>query len=217
MRGFESHRPPHFRLFTMLQKIKRLLNILRPIKYVNRGNGNSLIYEKPFYGRKSTVKIYGNNNKIVFKEKCYLHNCHITIGFPDCPANNCYIEIGEHTSFNGGTIQLGEDNSKVIIGSDCMFSFGIELNCTDSHSVLDENENLLNRGRFIEIGSNVWVCKNAVILKNTKVPDNSIVSQNSIVTKQFEEKGTVIAGNPARQVKSGIHWKSDRPNNLLKD
>ena len=203
--------------YMLFLNIKDFIRTNFPLKVVSKGENNSVFYPKSLLKRKSSVKIYGNNNKVVIKDNCYLHNFHLIIGFPDCPANNCYVEIGEHTSFNGTTIQIGENNSRVIIGSNCMFSFDIELNCTDSHSVLDANENLLNRGKFIEIGNKVWICKNATIMKNTKIPDNSIVSQNSVVTREFTESGIVIAGCPARQVKSGIHWKFDRPNKYVKD
>ena len=196
----------------ILSRIKYFIKEHFPLKVIIKGNNNSVIYPKSLIKRKSSVRIYGNNNKVVIKDNCYFHDMKIIIGFPDCPVNDCYVEIGENTSFNGCSVQIGENESSVTIGSGCMFSFGVEMNCTDTHCVFDGNNNLINRGKFIEIGSNVWICKNAVILKNTKVPDNSIVSQNSIVTKEFTESGIVIAGNPARQVKSGIHWKADRPN-----
>ena len=97
-----------------------------------------------------------------------------------------------------------------------MFSFNIEITCTDTHSVLDMEDNIINKGENIIIGNHVWVGKEAKILKNTKIADNCIVAQNSIVTKKFDTNNAVIAGNPAKIVKENITWSNIRPNNYKK-
>lgn len=127
------------------------------------------------------IKIKGNN-KLIIEEKAYLHNIYMRIGFPDCP-----------------------------IGDNCMFSFNIEITCTDTHSIFDESNNLVNIGSNISIGSHVWVCKNVTILKNTAIPDNCVVAQGSIITKKFEEQSAILAGNPANIVKKNIKWDKIRP------
>ena len=175
------------------------------------GENNSVEIDKTAYLRKVKINVYGNNNKIIIGEWTYIHNSTITIGFPECPINNCLVKIGNFTSSNSMSIQLGESQSEVIIGEKCMISFNVEITCTDTHSILDLNGNLLNKGEKIEIGNNVWLCKNITILKNTKILDNSVVAQGSIVTRKFEKGNVIIAGNPAKIVKEGIIWDSKRP------
>ncbi len=53
----------------------------------------------------------------------------------------------------------------------------------------------------IHIGANTFIGMGALILKGVTIGANSIVGANSVVTKSFPE-GSVIAGNPARRVKS---------------
>jgi acetyltransferase-like isoleucine patch superfamily enzyme len=53
----------------------------------------------------------------------------------------------------------------------------------------------------IHIGANTFVGMGALILKGVTIGPNSIVGANAVVTKSFPGGG-VIAGNPARQVKT---------------
>lgn len=41
--------------------------------------------------------------------------------------------------------------------------------CTDAHTIYDENENIVNAGKFVEIGDHVWVGKDVKIGKNTRI------------------------------------------------
>ncbi len=45
------------------------------------------------------------------------------------------------------------------------------------------------------------------ILKGATIFDNSIVAFGSIVTKSFTETNVIIAGIPAKIVKTNINWK----------
>lgn len=196
--------------------LKRFIITRIPLNVKIKGENNKVEYPRNIQKRKASIRIYGNNNTVIIKENCYLHNFKLVLGYPDSPVNDCYVEIGNNVNFNAGYIQIGEDNSRITIGDGSMFSFGTEMSCTDHHSILDEEGNLLNRGEFIEIGKNVWGCKNVTIMKNTKIPDDSILAANAVITKQFEERGSILAGNPAKQVKTGIHWELTRPNKYKK-
>lgn len=127
---------------------------------------------------------------------------------PDLPryASNCNISIDDGTVFCGTRIYLQDDNSSVTIGKNCMFSWGIDVWCTDVHTILDMDGNPINYGKSIEIQDHVWVGKDCKIGKNTKISNDSVVGWNSVVTKKFEETNAVIAGNPAKVVKTGINW-----------
>ena len=195
--------------------LKRFINGFLYPRIINHGNGNEINIAKTAYFRKTRFQIYGNNNKVFIDENVYMHNAHIRIGFSDCPVNNCILKIGKNTAFNSLDMQLGEEGSIVEIGDNSMFSFHVEICCTDTHAILDNEGNLLNRGESIKIGSHVWVCKNVVITKNTEIPDNCIVAQGSIVTKKFSDKNCVIAGVPARVVKKDINWDAKRPQKFI--
>ena len=199
----------------MVNKFKYFISKLIYPRIKQKGDNNNIEISNNSYLRKSRIYIYGSHNTIIIKDRTYLHNVNIKIGFPDCPINNCKIIIDKDTSFNSANIQLGESGSSVLIGENCMFSFGIEITCTDTHSITDTEGNLINKGESIEIGSNVWIGKNAIILKNTKIPNNCIIAQNSIVTNKFYKDSCILAGIPAKIVKEDILWSRKRPQQYI--
>lgn len=64
----------------------------------------------------------------------------------------------------------------------------------------------------ILIGRNVWIGSFSRICKGVTIGDNSIVASNSVVTKDVPPN-TIVAGNPARVVKTDI----DKTPRLFKD
>lgn len=181
-----------------------------------KGKNNCLVKGENVSFLRTTIKVWGNNNKIIFEDGISIKNARILVGFSDSPVQNCLIKIGKNSGLNSLFLQIGENNSSIIIGKNCMCSYNVEINCTDTHSIFDENNNLINIGRSITVGDNVWLCKDVRLMKNTNIPDGCIVAQGSIVTKKFEKENCVIAGNPAKIVKEGIHWATTRPNDFLK-
>lgn len=168
------------------------------------------------------IAIYGENNNVNIGKVFYpvndtigLTGLTINIGNPPEDtlepgvtryANNCKIDIGDNIIFCGARLFLQDDNSSISIGDECMFSWGIDVWCTDVHTITDINGNPLNFGKSIEIGRHVWVGKDVKIGKNTKISDDSIVGWASVVTKKFDDKNVIIAGNPAKIVKKDINW-----------
>lgn len=120
--------------------------------------------------------------------------------------DNCTLTIGRHTKINGATIYLQDPNSSISIGEESMISWGIDIWCTDVHTILNDKKEPTNPGHTIEIGHHVWIGKDVKIGKNTKVSDHSVVGWGSIVTKKFETPYTLIAGSPAKVLKENIDW-----------
>ena len=59
---------------------------------------------------------------------------------------------------------------------------------------------MLEFGRSVTIGRNVWIGGAALILPGITVGDNAIVGAGSVVTRDVPDSVTV-AGNPARRLK----------------
>ena len=121
-------------------------------------------------------------------------------------ANGCSVTIGDRVVINGVTLYLQEDHSRVSIGDDSQLSWGVDVWCTDAHTITDLEGNPVNYAESIEIGRHVWVGKDVKIGKNVRIADNSIVGWGSIVTKRFDEPNVILAGTPAKIVKRGINW-----------
>lgn len=177
------------------------------------------------------ISICGNRNKVILGDLSIGYNPGLGInGFnlivggkadpwidPLKPrsTNDCIITVGNHTLINGMVMYLQDDHSSVTVGDDCMFSWGIDIWCSDVHTITDLNGKPLNFGHKIEIGNHVWVGKDVKIGKNTKICNDSIIGWNSLVTKKFAESNVIIAGVPAIIVKREVNWDGRCINNYI--
>ena len=127
------------------------------------------------------VRIFGNDNEVCIKST-EPFVAQINIGSKDCPANNCKIFVDKNSGSNGVNIVLMEDNSSVTIGQDTIISSGVGIFCSDTHSIINSNNEVINIGKSIEIGNHCWIGIDSKILKNTRISDNSVVAAGSIVT-----------------------------------
>lgn len=131
-------------------------------------------------------------------------------------ANRCTMDIGEHVMVAGAKFYLQEDESTMKIGSDTMFSWGIDVWNSDAHTLMDSNGVPYNYPtKCLEIGRHVWVGKDVKIGKNVKIADGCVIGWNSLVTKSFEQPDCIIAGCPAKVVKENIRWDSRCLNSYL--
>ena len=130
-------------------------------------------------------------------------------------ANGCRVSIGDRVVVNGATLYLQEDNSRLTVGDDSQISWGVDIWCTDAHTITNLDGEPINYAESIDIGRHVWIGKDVKIGKNVSIADNSIVGWGSIVTRRFDEPNVVIAGIPAKIVKRGVNWDRKAINKYL--
>lgn len=168
------------------------------------------------------ISIIGDNNLVKmgdvtfgFNEALGIKGLYLSIGGPAASwvdpnavryANDCKVIFGDNILVNGVRVYLQDSSSTVTVGDNSMFSWGIDVWCTDVHTITDLNGKPLNYGKSIEIGKHVWIGKDVKIGKNTKISDDSIIGWNSVVTKKFDEPNVIVAGNPAKIIKRDINW-----------
>ena len=177
---------------------------------------------------KNIFKSSGSNNRIEIEDNCHIENSRFNI-----KGNSNIIHIGESGFINGLEIAIqGNDNqiyigknifilddtrfyvvdgSRLTIGDSCMFSDRIDIRTTDNHSIIDcTTLERINYEKDVIIGNNVWVGTRVNILKGTILSDWCIVGAGSVVTGKQFACNTIIAGNPAVEVKNNIKWKMER-------
>ena len=175
-----------------------------------KGNNNTLRISLPNDLRRSSFDFQGNNNTVEISKNNHI-NFHIS-----CLDDNSNFWIGENChSLDVMVILSGND---VSIGNNCMFSEKILL-LDDTHSVIDVNsKEVLNDKKYkISIKNHVWIGEHVTLLKSAKIPEDCIVAYGSIVTKEFKEPHSILAGNPAKIVKTGISWNSLSPKKYDKE
>lgn len=108
-----------------------------------------------------------------------------------------HIEIGKGcfiqqccTFFGRGGITLGEN---VLVGP--------KVNIITINHDPDPENRSATYGRPVVIGDNVWIGINSTILPGVSIGCGAIIGANSVVTKDVPPM-TVVAGNPARTIKT---------------
>jgi acetyltransferase-like isoleucine patch superfamily enzyme len=173
------------------------------------------------------VDIIGNKNRIKIGSGSVLSNVYFRIrgsGHQIEFGENCRVSRGAVLWFEDrdGLLQVGSgttmvevhiavtENSRVIIGEDCMFANDIDIRTGDSHSVIDtQTGERLNHAGDVIINRHVWIAPHTVILKNVNIGENSIIATGAIVTKSCEPCA-IMGGNPARVIKTGVSWNRER-------
>lgn len=183
------------------------------------GKGNRVICLSK--GRRCRIIIEGDNNDVHIGENCILDGMTLVVY-----GDNNKVTIKDNAKLltgasiyvsDGGTVFVGGDSTlrksdvevcaaKVIIGDDCMFSVDIEIRNTDGHKIYDAStDGLINPPQDVYIGNHVWIGKGAIIMKGVNIGDGSVVGRGAIVTRGCPPN-SVMAGVPARIVRSGIYW-----------
>lgn len=179
------------------------------------------------------VKFIGKNSTLIVHEPVIFEGCSVTIGNNSTveifstpykilrmrisATNSSTVVIGENFSCRGCIIENhDEPNLKVVIGKNCLFSYGINLRVSDGHTLYQLNNNeIINKPKEgIIIGDHVWIGMKATVLKDVTIPPNSIVGADSLVNKSFDRENIIIAGTPAKIVKENINWAHENTSNF---
>lgn len=157
---------------------------------------------------------------------------------------NLKIELGDRVTLSGSQVWFacGDTSEKVLhIDDDSYIGFGTEIfSGTEVHigkHVLVANHVLINgydghpldplsRAAGlrpgpdgygpIRIGDYAWIGSKAIVLKNVTIGRGAVIASGSVVTKSVPEL-TLVAGNPAREIKQipapqGWVRDEDQPN-----
>ena len=137
---------------------------------------------------------------------------------------NIYIEPPFRCDY-GGNISIGEnfyanydcvilDVNRVTIGSNVKFGPRVCV-YTAGHPIdAGVRRSLLEFGKPVTIGGDVWVGGNAVINPGVTIGDSAVIGSGSVVTKDIPG-GVVAAGNPCRVLRpitdeDRRYWEGER-------
>ncbi len=143
-------------------------------------------------------------------------------------------EVSGHVTFKGsallkfgskivvgpeGNLQIGEKFrispqsslicfKKITFGNACRLSWEVQVLDTDFHKIKTLEGDYLNPPKEIIIGNHVWIGSRVSIMKGARIDNDCIVASNSVVTKHLEGEHQIIAGIPAKVVRTGVTWES---------
>lgn len=111
----------------------------------------------------------------------------------------CNVSVGDNFYANTGLIIL--DQCDVKIGDNVMIGPRVGIYCAGHPIDAGVRNSLLEFGKPITIGSNVWIGGNTVITPGVSIGDNAVIGAGSVVTKNIPSN-VVAAGNPCRVLRA---------------
>ena len=167
-----------------------------------KGKNNHLYFEEGVRLESSRITLEGNNGLVMLGRSRHAYKVDLSIN------TNCSIVFGRDNYFNGQLHIIASEGRNVVVGDNCLLSFGIWIRTADPHLVFDcETHERINYSKDVVIGDHVWIGQNAMMLKGTTIGSGSIVGAMSLVSGKCIPSNTSWGGNPAKQIKSGIFWE----------
>lgn len=168
------------------------------------GKGNILCVEDGVKLDNSTIRFNGSNSIVYVCENS--HRIFLNIS----TFNSSTIFVGKGSYFNGAINIAAAEYQNIIIGDDCLFSFGIWIRTADPHLIFDvESKKRINPSKGVLIGDHVWIGQDAMILKGSQIGSGSIVGGRSVVSGKELDSNCCYGGNPAKKLRSSIFFAHD--------
>lgn len=192
----------------------------------NLPDGNRLMGTPPKKMTNSSIKFVGKNNILYCEDNVMLDHCSITFN-----ASNSVIYLSSSKYLyrlitfinNDSVFYMGKDNyinlpmhvligeqKHCFIGNNGMISLEVWMRTSDPHLIYNsETMQRINPTKSIYVGDHVWLGQAALLLKGTQISSGSIVGARSVVSNKKIPSNTSGAGNPYKQLATGIFWSNE--------
>lgn len=175
------------------QIIKNKLNIHMA------GNKNTIIIGKISIRQALNINIVGDDAEVVIDDGCLLN------GSIDISGGG-RVYIGAEVTAQNLAI-ISQEAKSIRIGRRCMFGRNVTVRNSDAHSIFDiETGKRINRAKDTIIDEHVWMAHGAVVMKGTHLRIHTIVGVSSTVTGGSYPPSVILAGVPAKIVRTGVIW-----------
>lgn len=109
------------------------------------------------------------------------------------------IAIGDDVFINFGCIIL--DVCAVSIGAKTQIGPGVQILAADHPRDPAVRARMVEFGRPITIGANVWIGGGAILLPGVTIGDDALIGAGAVVTRDVAP-GVTVVGNPARPIRA---------------
>ena len=183
--------------------------------------------EIEFKGKNGLVEIYEtvkikNKIKVFIGESSFLHlsnNVSADNASLNLSAKNTTMWVGDNSWLRTlKCICNAEPDIEIIMGSNIVMSLDVIFRPVDGHTIIDlKTGNPINIPKFgIHIGDHVWIGQSVILLKDSNIPQNCVIGAHAVVSKNKFLPNSIIAGIPAKVIKTGINWDKKRIHEYIK-
>jgi hypothetical protein len=134
---------------------------------------NQIVLESGVRVRNAKILLRGDGNTLRVEAGTFLC-AHIELF-----GNRNHIEIGKNTRINGANL-IAHNGTRILIGPESLFSTGIDLRTTDSHSIIAADGQRINPDKDIlssvaESGLDAeYPCSRELLLKTDALPERCL-------------------------------------------
>jgi acetyltransferase-like isoleucine patch superfamily enzyme len=125
------------------------------------------------------------------------------------------IKIGDNVRFTGKKINFGSEPYLIEIGDNVTITPDV---CFETHDggvgIFRKDNPGINVFGKIKVGNNVFIGHRTIIMPGVTIGNNVVIGAGSVVTKDIEDN-VVVAGVPARFIKSLEKYKIDSLKNAI--
>jgi acetyltransferase-like isoleucine patch superfamily enzyme len=181
--------------------------LLKKVNIICKGKNNEVTIGLNSRLKNVKIEVTGNNNIISIGENvAFYEGAHFLI-----TGDNCKITLGDKVTVGSANFYAGESNTNIAVGEDCMLSRDIKFATSDFHSIIDLTTNIrINKAADVFVGNHVWIGNSVIMYKGSHVSDNSVIGIKAFVNKKFMEPNSLLAGQPAKVVKTDITWSREK-------
>ncbi len=143
-----------------------------------------------FHCAKNGGIVFDGNVSIGLANSIRVENGTLFFGDGFSSNSNCFFSCSEGISF----------------GKNCLLGYNVNIRDADGHRIII-NEKVSALKKKIVIEDHVWLCSYVDVLKGSYIRENSVVGYKALVSSEFEKGNVIIAGIPAKIIKTDINWQ----------
>lgn len=163
-----------------------------------KGNNNVVKIAPTCQLYDTSISIIGDNNVLILDDETKIQKGSLNI------TDGAKLIVGHNTTFQEVNAFITKE--EVVIGVDCLFSYGILIRNYDGHKIIDAvSGEVCNPPGKIIFKDHIWISQNVTILKDVEIGENAIIGVGAVVTRSVPSN-SIAAGIPAKVIKENRNW-----------
>jgi acetyltransferase-like isoleucine patch superfamily enzyme len=136
---------------------------------------------------------------------------HVVFEGPARLGNGFKLSVAGELTIGAGFVLSAESQivcqERITFGEGCLVSWDVLVIDTDFHEISHEGSEWGAVQEPISLGRRVWLGTRATVLRGSTLGDDVVVAAGAVVARPEPADNVVLAGNPARVVRSGVRWR----------